>query len=1360
MKNAGVTKIGLLTLLAGGAIWWSFTARNDELVTENARSDDAAIWENAVELPQSGNPIAPFGEEVDESEISALSDFLGNWSERYPEGKRVETRLKRLSENRFRLQSLIETGSERIPWVVWEEKLVREVDGTFSHFGSVAHMGNAFLTELRPGQVSDAGFAAFLDEHDLFVERRSRISDYVCLGFDAPKLGRLEFLIAAFQERFPGVLVEFDTLSYPGATPNDWDASRMWGLDTIRARDAWTIEKGDSNTDVVIAIIDTGTQTDHFDILDNLFINPSDDSVNGRDDDGNGLVDDVSGWDFVNDDSDPDDEDGHGTHVAGIAGAKGNNATGSVGVNWGVTLLPLKVGTEDGLRTSAINDALAYVRFLKVAGINIVATNNSYGSGGSNASTRNEISQHQNLDILFVAAAGNDGRNMDVSPDALEFPAGYTLDNIISVANSRQDDTLNDSSNYGTTSVDLSAPGSEIYAPYPNNSYAFLSGTSMASPMVAGAVGLLAQAEPDLTAAQLKARLIQGGDAISSQSGLTVSGRRLNLLAALKPELLGHNIGVKNVSDFIVLFEDQEGDVEFTIEAHPDASVSALVVFGAAVGRVESLGNRVYRFIPTGSGQAKVRFVSSLQGISKSVERTIIVGDMAPVQEGLIHHYSFEGTGGFAEDLAGSSDAAFVGANREGSEFGQSTRFDSATEKLQFNGRFSDAVTIAALVRSDDLRSSPHPRIVNMPFYYLYFSTGEGPGVPDGNRETLKFYSFFDLNPSDPDQTQPDIGVWNAPPRSIEQNQWYYVVATYNSTSITNTPKLYINAERQSVRVQNEPRGSIVSTEGTSYIGNNGSDSRAFDGLMADVRIYNRELNPLEVSDLGAALIQDKWDSVELTGPAFPAVGAVWEFAVSDSDNLGSTLSVDWRVEGGIDFEVVSEAGARRMFQFSETGVATIVAQVSDGVATRIFTKDIEVLGGSVTEGRYHGNTETGGIVWLEVDEGLQTGAVSIFDPDTGFYRIREAVTIEENGTFRSVENSVGSISGQALGDLTGSVPGYGVSFEGEYRASPSTGTEFEGNYLGGSLGIGGDGTQLEILSDGRAYLVRSGPRADLGLASVDIDRTLSFVSALGLEVTLQVSGEGGVVTGEWGEDQVFMKLNGEPSDAALQAGFVGGVPMGASGSGLYSEFVAEGEDPLGRISGGAFAKLEARSEASGSFILLDSSGKAHPVVPQEGQDLESAIAEAIDSLDSDSKRVERIRLQAPLSENGVSAVAFSVSGTEPLEILMRGLGPSFVTGGAENPGIRFYQRVGASLVALSPNDDWAEGMLFTGDDENVQGAFLGLESGFESLGLAPLERSSLDAAQRVWLEPGAYLLIVERVDGTAGAGLIEVFKL
>lgn len=1337
MKKANIAKLVLLTLIVGVSAWWS-------------QVETGELQSGALETPvgegvavSSGSEIAAVTSGISYS-VPVTSDFeeiTTEWSETYPQGRAVETRFKDIGAGTYRRQHLIETGVERIPWVVWEDKLGRGEDGELEYFGSVAHMGNLFLVRADPETVPPSGLAEFVAEFDLFEESRSFAGDYLCLGFDDPQLGRIEKLIAAFQSRFPSSLAEFDTLSFPSVTPSDWDASRMWGLDTIYARDAWDFEKGDSAEEVVIAVIDTGMQRSHPDLADNLFVNR------------NQILDgDVSGWDFVDNDPNPQDEDGHGTHVAGIAGAVGNNGTGAVGVSWGVKILPLKVGNRDGLRTFAINEALRYVRSLQGSGINIVATNNSYGSGAASQSTREEIAVHQNQGILFVAASGNDGKNVDFSQNSLEYPASYSLDNIISVANSNQEDSLNGSSNFGSTSVDISAPGSEIYSTYPTDSYNFLSGTSMASPMVAGAIGLLAQAEPDLSATQLKDRIMETGDLVPSQSSLTVTGRRLNLLTALRPELKEHTLEVINVRDALVLVDSLGTEVVFETAAQPEAALTAEVTSGVNVGDIVDSGNGVFRFVTKGEGLAVIRFTARLAGVLRTVEKTVIVGDSADVRNGLRHQFSFEGTNASEPDLAGSSNGTITGASRVTSEYGGSLNLDDAAENMTFTGQFTDRVTIAALVRPDNMSVSPHPRILNMPFYYLYFSSGDGPEFPDGNRQTLKFYSDYS-----------EFGVWNTPPRSVRDDQWYYVVGTYDSNSRLNTPELYINGELQVVRMQQEPLGSMNRASGLSYLGNSDNGQRAFDGLIADVRVYDRELSSTEISQLGATLIGDRWDLASIVYPEKVVQGGEMLFEFKDGDRGTESLQVGWYPGAGASAQVTNANGTRAAINFEAAGSYRLTVQASDGVATRVFEETIEVLDGIVIEGHYRATTNGGGIAWMEVDESLRNGFLTISDPSTGFYRIREPVTIESDGSFRTSETGGGRVVGQAFTSFTGNASLFGIEFFGEFQSVPSAVTEFEGDYEGGALGIPGDAIEMRVLGDGRVFLWRSGPFADLALGNIDPEGRVQTSSSAGSLVDLTIDSATESATGLWGSDQqVFLKEEGVKSDARFIGGFVGGFPNGSGVFGLYSEFLQNQEDEAESLRTGGFAWQPADESPARAFFAFDAAGKSLRLELVEGDRLEDVLSAAVESgsLNLDLNEFFGIRLQAPLAENRAGVVGFSIEGSEPLEVLARGLGPSFVKDGAEDPRLSIYRLTEGRAVALAPNDDWYESALFTAPDESPQGAFLKLVEGFGDLDLSAFDVESKDAAQRVWLEPGSYLLVVELATGDSGSGLIEVFGL
>jgi len=256
-------------------------------------------------------------------------------------------------------------------------------------------------------------------------------------------------------------------LRYPEKTADDPYLSLQWGLAKIAAEQAWEITTG--KTDVIVAVIDTGVDYNHVDLKDNIWVNEAEfNGVEGADDDGNLYLDDVRGWDFAGAhqtsesatvaDSNPMDADGHGTHVSGIIAAMGNSGLGISGVNWRVRIMPLKVQSDDGniFPTFAVIAALDYAR---KKGAKIV--NCSFGGGAYDAEELAALTELKNYGVLAVCAAGNSTQNND---STRHYPSGYNLDNIIAVAAGDSSDALASFSNYGATTVDLMAPGKEIYS--------------------------------------------------------------------------------------------------------------------------------------------------------------------------------------------------------------------------------------------------------------------------------------------------------------------------------------------------------------------------------------------------------------------------------------------------------------------------------------------------------------------------------------------------------------------------------------------------------------------------------------------------------------------------------------------------------------------------------------------------------------------------------------------------------------------------------------------------------------------------------------------------------------------------------
>jgi subtilisin family serine protease len=343
--------------------------------------------------------------------------------------------------------------------------------------------------------------------------------------------------IEALKEQPDVLYAEPNYLLYLDATPNDprFVSNELYGLLKIGAPTAWNTTTG--NSSVVVAVIDEGIDKLHPDLQANIWTNPAEVAGNGIDDDGNGFIDDVNGYNFAGNTGTIPAEN-HATHVAGTIGAVGNNNTGVVGVNWQVKLMSLRfIDGSSGSTADAIR-ACNYSRQMRdlwvstngAKGANVRVLNNSYGGGGFSQSFLDAINTLNQSGILFVAAAGNAPDSPEPNNDLVpHYPSDYDAPNVISVAATDSNDAVASFSHFGATSVDLGAPGVSILSTTANDTYSFFSGTSMATPHVAGAAALLLAQNPNLTVQRLKSLLIFNGDLVSSLAGKTLTGRRLNV---------------------------------------------------------------------------------------------------------------------------------------------------------------------------------------------------------------------------------------------------------------------------------------------------------------------------------------------------------------------------------------------------------------------------------------------------------------------------------------------------------------------------------------------------------------------------------------------------------------------------------------------------------------------------------------------------------------------------------------------------------------------------------------------------------------------------------------------------------------
>jgi len=352
----------------------------------------------------------------------------------------------------------------------------RNGDGVFDRF---AHLlgGQLAVVRLADHADVDAAIAALRQDPDVLYAERN----YVVQALAAPD-----------DPRFP----ELYGLNNDGQTGGTPDAD-------IDAVEAWDTSVGSS--DVVVGVIDTGVDYTHEDLAANMWVNPGEIPGNGIDDDGNGVIDDVHGFNALNGSGDPYDDYFHGTHCAGTIGAVGNNGVGVAGVNWDTQIMAIKFIDSSGFGT--VEGAIASIDYAiaqRNAGVNLRVLSNSWTIFGEfSQALLDAITSAGDAGMLFVAAAANDSSNNDVFPN---YPSSYDAPSIVAVAATDQNDALAWFSNYGATSVDLGAPGVDVLSTTPGNTYSSFSGTSMATPHVAGVAALMLSSNDTLTVDERQGR--------------------------------------------------------------------------------------------------------------------------------------------------------------------------------------------------------------------------------------------------------------------------------------------------------------------------------------------------------------------------------------------------------------------------------------------------------------------------------------------------------------------------------------------------------------------------------------------------------------------------------------------------------------------------------------------------------------------------------------------------------------------------------------------------------------------------------------------------------------------------------------
>ncbi len=411
--------------------------------------------------------------------------------------------------------------------------------------------------DIDPDSYDEASILVrFRDEHRAAVASYPSLGDGIVSGAsigsrvgDVPGLHQvnlygsvgIETALAAYQDN-PMVLYAEPNyrVRIAETIPNDSRFNEMWPLHNtgqtggqtdadIDAPLAWDVSQGSGST--VVAVIDTGVDYLHPDLASNIWVNPGEIAGDGIDNDNNGYIDDVNGFDFINGDADPMDDQGHGTHVAGTIGAVGNNGFGVAGINWNVQIMALKFLGADGSGTSA--DAIEAIEYAVDNGAAI--SNNSWGGDPFSQAMHDAIVYARDGGHIFIAAAGNGdlfgiGQDNDAAPF---YPASYDVDNIIAVAATDHNDHVGGFSNYGATDVDVAAPGVNILSTTRNGNYGLNTGTSMAAPHVAGVTALVQDLNPQWDYADVIQQVLTSAEPLPQLYGVVSTGGRINVANAV-----------------------------------------------------------------------------------------------------------------------------------------------------------------------------------------------------------------------------------------------------------------------------------------------------------------------------------------------------------------------------------------------------------------------------------------------------------------------------------------------------------------------------------------------------------------------------------------------------------------------------------------------------------------------------------------------------------------------------------------------------------------------------------------------------------------------------------------------------------
>jgi thermitase len=638
--------------------------------------------------------------------------------------------------------------------------------------------------------------------------------------------------IAEYQKN-PDVLYAEPNYVYQisAITPNDpYYSNYLWGLHNtgqtiggsvgtadadIDAPEAWGISTGSNN--VVVAVIDTGVNYNHPDLAANIWINPGEIAGNHIDDDLNGYIDDIHGWNFITNTSDPFDDNGHGTHVSGTIGAVGNNNIGVTGVNWNTKIMALKFLDASG--SGYTDRAVTAILYANANGAAVIS--NSWGGYGDSQSIKDAIDASP---AVVVCAAGNDGISTDTYP---HYPSSYTSANIISVAATDNKDQLASFSNYGPKNVSLAAPGVNILSTLNVSgtyTYSYKSGTSMATPHVSGVAALVKSVNPGLTNIQIKNIILNNVDVKSSLFGKVNTSGRLNAYKAMQAV----RATVIPVADFSAL--PSEGMAPVTVQftdLSSNTPTSWNWTFGDGNRTGSNLQNPVHTYFTKGNFTVNLNATNSWGSNISTKVQYINVTVIPPVAD-------FSGTpvDGRAPLTVQFTDLSANAPTSWNWTFGDGTltnaTFQNPVHKYAIAGSYSVSLNATNTEGSDIMTKSYYVNVLP-PLPVADFI-----GTPVTGVAPLTV-TFSDLSINEPDTwnwTFGDGETTNATERNPVHT--YFTTGSYNvSLNVTNTEGFNNSTKIRYIIVTEFPTTKIaVNRNGAWYLDYNGNG--VWDGTVID----------------------------------------------------------------------------------------------------------------------------------------------------------------------------------------------------------------------------------------------------------------------------------------------------------------------------------------------------------------------------------------------------------------------------------------------------------------------------------------------------------------------------------------------